>query len=135
MSNNTFAIKSSCQIVRPRKKRKRSRLEDEPLVKDEVSGSAYGQAEPDVGQGDSVKCGGQPRTDVGIGSGSLNLISSPSRWTKSITQVVRMSPQKRTASQQSPCSQVQVTETRNANGREMGDGIPTQSSAAVSVNE
>ncbi|GJU77539.1 putative ribonuclease H-like domain-containing protein [Tanacetum coccineum] len=31
-------------------------------------------------------------------------------------------------------SQVPVTETRNADGRETGDGIPTQSSAAVSDN-
>ncbi|GJR03650.1 hypothetical protein Tco_0526634, partial [Tanacetum coccineum] len=32
-------------------------------------------------------------------------------------------------------SQVPVTETRNADGREMGDGIPTQSSAAGGASE
>nr|GEU45422.1 hypothetical protein [Tanacetum cinerariifolium] len=30
---------------------------------------------------------------------------------------------------------VQVTETRNADGREMGDGIPTQSSAVAGASE
>ncbi|GKD80889.1 hypothetical protein Tco_1347728, partial [Tanacetum coccineum] len=32
-------------------------------------------------------------------------------------------------------SQVVVIETRNANGREMGDGIPTQSSAVGGASE
>ncbi|GJU04099.1 hypothetical protein Tco_1114437 [Tanacetum coccineum] len=44
-------------------------------------------------------------------------------------QIDRMSPQKRTvtqtASQPSTSSQVPVSETRNAYGREMGDGVPT----------
>ncbi|GKB68923.1 hypothetical protein Tco_0930335 [Tanacetum coccineum] len=109
MSNNTFAIKSSCQIVRPRKKRKRFILEDEPLVKDEVGGSAYKQAESAVGQGGS---GVSQRPNVyGLGVGGGQPVAH--------VGVIL----------------VQVTETRNANGREMGDGIPTQSSAAVSANE
>ncbi|GKA65817.1 hypothetical protein Tco_0765524 [Tanacetum coccineum] len=45
-----------------------------------------------------------------------------------------MGPQKRTptqpASQPSTSSQVPMSETMNADGREMGDGVPTQSSAA-----
>ncbi|GKB91806.1 hypothetical protein Tco_0964078 [Tanacetum coccineum] len=49
-------------------------------------------------------------------------------------QTERISPQKRTptlpTSQPSTNSQVLVSKTRNADGREMGDGIPTQSSAA-----
>nr|GEX00064.1 hypothetical protein [Tanacetum cinerariifolium] len=49
-----------------------------------------------------------------------------------------MTPQKRTltqpASQPSTSSQVSVSETRNADGREMGDGVPTQSSTTVSDN-
>ncbi|GJZ21914.1 hypothetical protein Tco_0558953 [Tanacetum coccineum] len=63
------------------------------------------------------------------GAGVASQGSSHSRWTKSRVQIERMSPQKRTvtqtASQPSTSSQVPVSETRNAYGREMGDGVPT----------
>nr|GEV11547.1 hypothetical protein [Tanacetum cinerariifolium] len=73
----------------------------------------------------------------GTGVGSQG--SSYTRWTKRIVQTERISPQKRTptqpASQPSTSSQVPMSETRNANEREIGDGIPTQSSAAGGASE
>ncbi|GKF02054.1 hypothetical protein Tco_0028977, partial [Tanacetum coccineum] len=137
---------------RPKKKRKRSKHEDEPFVKDgqgrkattggnnaEASGSASRQAqqvEPAVGQDGSGGSGvgvviGLSVADcaggAGVGVGSQG--SSHSRWTKRIVQTERISPQKRTptqpASQPSINSQVPVSETKNADEREMGDGIPT----------
>nr|GEX75220.1 hypothetical protein [Tanacetum cinerariifolium] len=66
-------------------------------------------------------------TDTGEGgqggAGVASQGSSHSRWTKSRVQTERMSPQKRIptqpASQPSTSSQVPVSETRNANGREI----------------
>ncbi|GKG03353.1 hypothetical protein Tco_0310989, partial [Tanacetum coccineum] len=53
--------------------------------------------------------------------------------------IERLIPQKRTptqpASQPLTYSQVKVTETRNTNGREIGSGIPTQSSATADASE
>ncbi|GJW61892.1 hypothetical protein Tco_0111227 [Tanacetum coccineum] len=73
------------------------------------------------------------------GAGVYSQSSSHSRWTKRRVQIERISPQKRTptqpASQPSTSSQVPVSETRNAYGREMGDGVPTQSSAAGGASE
>ncbi|GKD45289.1 heat stress transcription factor B-4-like protein [Tanacetum coccineum] len=171
--------KHHVQVGRPRKKRKRSKHEDEPFVKDgklsikgrtitcqscgntghnkatckgqggnnvEASGSASGQAqqtEPAVGQDGSGGSG----TGVVIGlsaageggAGVSNQSSSRSRWTKRRVQTERISPQKRTptqpASQPSTSSQVPVSETRNADGRKMGDGVPTQSSASGGASE
>nr|GEZ41950.1 hypothetical protein [Tanacetum cinerariifolium] len=64
---------------------------------------------------------------LGFGVGSQG--SSHSRWEKKRAQTERISPQKRTptqlASQPSTNPQVPMTKTRNADGREMGDGIPT----------
>ncbi|GJW09537.1 hypothetical protein Tco_1575364 [Tanacetum coccineum] len=73
----------------------------------------------------------------GVGVASQG--SSRSRWTKRKVQKKRISPQKRTptqpASQPSTSSQVPVSETINADGRKMDDGVPTQSSAAGSASE
>ncbi|GKD97227.1 hypothetical protein Tco_1381124 [Tanacetum coccineum] len=109
--------------------------------------SAYGQAqqtEPAVGQdglggsGAGVVIGLSAAAGEG-GAGVASQGSSHSRWTKRRVQTERISPQKRTptqpASQPSTSSQVPVSETRNADGREMGDGIPTQSSAAGGASE
>ncbi|GKF66212.1 hypothetical protein Tco_0192729, partial [Tanacetum coccineum] len=106
----------------------------------EASGNASEQAqqaEPIVGQHGSkglgvgvvidlsIACGQPGRVGVGVGSQSLSL----TRWTKRIVQTQRLSLQKITPtqppSQPSTHSQVQVIKTRNADGREMGDGIPT----------
>ncbi|GJU09594.1 ribosomal RNA small subunit methyltransferase [Tanacetum coccineum] len=90
------------------------------------------QAKPAVGQYGSggsgvgvviglsvVDCAG----GAGVGVGSQG--SSHTRWTKRRVQTVRISLQKTTltqpASQPSTNSQVLVTETRNADGRELGD--------------
>ncbi|GKE82519.1 hypothetical protein Tco_1552519, partial [Tanacetum coccineum] len=88
----------------------------------EGSGNASRQAqqtEPAVGQdGSSVASQG----------------SSHTRWTRRIVQTERISPQKRThiqpANQPSTSSQVPMSQTRNVDGREIGDGVLTQSSAA-----
>ncbi|GJT04331.1 hypothetical protein Tco_0838793 [Tanacetum coccineum] len=73
------------------------------------------------------------------GAGVASQGSSHTRWTKRRVQTEIISPQKRTptqpASQPSTSSQVPVSETRNADGREMGDGVPTQSSAAGGASE
>ncbi|GJU10891.1 hypothetical protein Tco_1133287 [Tanacetum coccineum] len=65
--------------------------------------------------------------------------SSRTIWTKRRVQTQRISPQKTTptqpASQPFTSSQVLVSQTRNADGREIGDGVPTQSSAAGGVSE
>ncbi|GJS02396.1 putative transposase, mutator type, MULE transposase domain protein [Tanacetum coccineum] len=163
--------KHHVQVGRLRKKRKRSKHEDEPFVKDgklsrkgrtitcqscgntghnkatckgqgrkattgsnnaQASSSAYGQAqqtEPAVGQ-DGLSGSGAGAV-IGLfaaaGEGGAGVSSqglSRSRWTKRRVQTERISPQKRTltqpASQPSTSSQVPVSETRNADGREMG---------------
>ncbi|GJS40022.1 hypothetical protein Tco_0565065 [Tanacetum coccineum] len=139
-------------LGRLRKKRKRSKLKDEPYVKDgklrkrgrsitcqscgntghnkepykgqglksttgsniaEASGSVSGQVEHVFGQdgssgsGESSVVGQCGRVGVGVGSRSTSLFSFP----------------------------MQLTETRNAYGREMCDGILTQSSAAAGASE
>ncbi|GKB97111.1 hypothetical protein Tco_0983248 [Tanacetum coccineum] len=75
----------------------------------------------------------------GAGGGVGSQGSSYSRWTKRRVQTKRISPQKRTptqpVSQPSTNSQVPVSETRNTDGREIGDGIPIQSSAAGGASE
>nr|GEY36711.1 hypothetical protein [Tanacetum cinerariifolium] len=144
MEGNIFS-QDTTNLGRPRKKRKRSKHKDEPFVKDggnnaEASGSASRQAQqtkPAAGQGGSCRSGvggviglstaagegGQ--CDVGVSSQG----SSHSRWNKSKVQTKRMSPQKRThtqpVSQPSISSQVPVSEIRNADEREMGDGVLT----------
>nr|GEW85345.1 hypothetical protein [Tanacetum cinerariifolium] len=147
--NFTF-ISDRKKVGRPKKKRKRSKHEDESFMNDgklsgnnvKASGSTSRkpqQVEPAVGQdglggssfgvviGLSVAdgAGGESGTSVGVGSQG----SSHSRWTKRRVQTERISPQNRTytqpASQPSTNSQVLVSETRNADGREMGDVLTT----------
>ncbi|GKF05038.1 hypothetical protein Tco_0035706, partial [Tanacetum coccineum] len=110
------------------------------------SGSASGKAqqvEHVVGQDDSggsgigvvigLSAAGGLDGSGGACVGFRSQGSSYSRWTKRRVQTQRLSPQKTThrqpAFQPSTNSQVPVTEARNADGREMGDSIPTQSSA------
>ncbi|GKE55832.1 hypothetical protein Tco_1495017 [Tanacetum coccineum] len=73
------------------------------------------------------------------GAGIASQGSSRTRWTRRRVQTERISQQKRTptqpANQPSTSSQVPVSQTRNADGREMGDGVPTQSSAAGGASE
>ncbi|GKE10437.1 hypothetical protein Tco_1413988 [Tanacetum coccineum] len=73
------------------------------------------------------QCGAGGAGGAGVGVGSQG--SSRTRWTKRRVQTERISPQKGTPTQPetqpSTNSQVLVTETRNADGREIGDGIPT----------
>ncbi|GJU14609.1 heat stress transcription factor B-4-like protein [Tanacetum coccineum] len=184
--------KHHVQVGRPKKKRKRSKHEDEPFVKDgklsrkgrtitcqscentghnkatckgqgrkattggnnaEGSGSASRQAqqiEPGVGQDGSGRSGagaviclfdatGEGGAGDPGGAGVASQGSSHTRWTRRRVQTERISPQKRTptqpASQPYTSSEVPVSQTRNADGREMGDGVPTQSSAAGGASE
>nr|GEW68320.1 hypothetical protein [Tanacetum cinerariifolium] len=148
--------KHHVQVGRPRKKRKRSKHEDELFVKDEPAVGHDGSVGSGVVIGLSAAIGeggagvaGQVGHDGSVGSGVVIGLSaaigeggagvasqgsSRSRWTKRRVQTKRISPQKITptqlASQPSTSSQVPVSETRNPDGREIGDGVPTQSSTA-----
>ncbi|GJU91781.1 heat stress transcription factor B-4-like protein [Tanacetum coccineum] len=151
--------KHHVQVGRPRKKRKRSKHEDEPFVKDgklsRKGRTITCQSCGNTGH-NKATCKGQVGQDGSGGSGAGAVIglsaaaseggasvasqgSSSSRWTKRRVQIERISPQKRTptqpVSQPSTSSQVPVSETRNADGKEMGDGVPTQSSAAGGASE
>nr|GEX24428.1 hypothetical protein [Tanacetum cinerariifolium] len=107
----------------------------------EAGSSASGQAqqtEPAVGQDGSGGSGAGAVIGLSAagegGTGVASQGSSRSRWKKRRVQIERISPQKRTptqsTSQPSTSSQVPVSKTKNAYGREMGDGVPTQSSVA-----
>ncbi|GJY47239.1 hypothetical protein Tco_0436302 [Tanacetum coccineum] len=154
--------KHHVQVGRPRKKRKRSKHKDEPFVNDgklsKKGRTITCQSCGNTGH-NKAACKGKAGQDGSGGSGVGAVIglstvageggqggagvssqgSSHSRWTKSRVQTERMSPQKRTptqpVSQPSTSSQVPVSEIRNADGREMGDGVPTQSSAAGGASE
>nr|GEV52500.1 hypothetical protein [Tanacetum cinerariifolium] len=121
-------------VGRPRKKRKRSKHDDEPFVKDAGQDGSGGSSDGAI-IGLSTAVGESGQGGAGIASQG----SSHGRWTKSRVQTERISPQKKTltqpASQPSTSSQVPVSETRNAYEREMGDGVPTQSSAAGGASE
>ncbi|GJT75199.1 hypothetical protein Tco_1041924 [Tanacetum coccineum] len=115
MSNNTIATQASCPSGRPRKKRKKSKHEDEPFVKDggnnaDSSGSASRQAQQtedgSSGSNDGVVIGLYDAAGQG-GAGGPGGAGVGS----------------------------QVSETRNVAGKEMGDGILTQSSAAGGASE
>nr|GEY50024.1 crooked neck-like protein 1 [Tanacetum cinerariifolium] len=179
---NPYYWSSTWKETYSHKKRKRSKHEDEPFVKNgklsrkgrtitcqscgntghnkatckglggnnaEASGSAsrqVQQTEPIAGQDGSG--GSYAGAVIGLfiaageggqgGTGVARQGSSHSRWTKSRVQTERISPQKRTptqtTSQPSTSSQVPLSKTRIVDGREKGDGVPTQSSAAVSDN-
>nr|GEV65951.1 hypothetical protein [Tanacetum cinerariifolium] len=108
------------------------------------------QTEPTVGQdglggsgvgtviGLSAAAGEGGAGDPG-GAGVASQGSSHNRWTRRRVQTKRISLQKRTptqtTSQPSTSFKVPVSQTKNADGREMGDGVPTQSSAACGVSE
>nr|GEX43872.1 hypothetical protein [Tanacetum cinerariifolium] len=156
-------------VGRPKKKRKMSKHEDEPLVKDgklnwkgrtitcqscrnirhnKATCKKQGRKETTVGQdgsggsgagaviGLSAAAGEGGVSDPG-GAGVASQGSSHTRWTKRRVQTERISLQKRTptqpASQPSTSSQVPVSQTRNGDG--IGDGVPTQSSAAGGASE
>ncbi|GJU42645.1 hypothetical protein Tco_1195602 [Tanacetum coccineum] len=141
--------KHHVQVGRPRKKRKRSKHEDEPFVKDgklsrkgrtitcqSSRNTGYNKATC-KGQGGNYAESSGLSTAAGKGGaggpGVASQGSSHSRWTKKRVQTERINLQKRNptqpTSQPSTCSQVPVSKTRNADGREIGDGVPTQSSA------
>ncbi|GJY24861.1 hypothetical protein Tco_0398519 [Tanacetum coccineum] len=119
MSNNTFATQASClgkeeplhvnhaEILDTIKQHAKDKVERQQQVV--ISASSYKQAqktEPAVGQDGSG----------GSGVGAIIGLSAA-------------------AGEGGACVASQVSETRNADGREMGDGVPTQSSAAGGASE
>ncbi|GKC96005.1 hypothetical protein Tco_1161447 [Tanacetum coccineum] len=134
MSNNIFATQASCpggNNVEGSGSASRQAQQTEPAVgQDGSGGSGAG-----VVIGLSADAGEGGAGDPGVASQG----SSRTRWTRRRVQTERISPQKRTltqpANQPSTSSQVSVSQTRNADGREMGDGVPTQSSAAGGASE
>ncbi|GJR54863.1 hypothetical protein Tco_1405384 [Tanacetum coccineum] len=122
----------SHKVGRPKKKRKRSKHEDEPFVKDgklskkgrtiacqscenirHNKATCKGQGRKETTGGNNAKASGLFTADgqggAGVGVGSKG--SSHTRWTKRRVQ------------------------TEIINGREVGDGIPTQSNAAGGASE
>ncbi|GJX74177.1 hypothetical protein Tco_0312772 [Tanacetum coccineum] len=124
MSTNNFATQASCpggNNAEASDSASRQTQETEPVVGQDGSG-----ADVVIGLSAAADEGGAS----GPGGTSVDSQgSSHSRWTKRRVQTKRISPQKRTltqpANQPSTSSQVPVSETRNANGKEMGDGVPT----------
>ncbi|GJQ91169.1 putative ribonuclease H-like domain-containing protein [Tanacetum coccineum] len=112
--------KHHVQVGRPKKKRKRSKHEDEPFVKDggnnaEGSGSASRQAqqtEPVVGQDGSGGSG------TGTVIGLSDAVGEGGAGDPGGAGV-----------------DSQVSQTRNADGKEIGDGVPTQSSTTGGASE
>ncbi|GJS86928.1 hypothetical protein Tco_0769564 [Tanacetum coccineum] len=145
------------EVGRPRKKRKRSKNDDEPFVKDgklrrkgrtitcQSCGNTRHNKETCKEQGGNnaevsgLSTAGEGGAGGPGGAGVASQGSSHSRWTKRRVQIERISSQKRTltqpVSQSSTSSQVPMSEKRNADGKEMGDGVPTQSSAAGGASE
>ncbi|GJV33022.1 putative ribonuclease H-like domain-containing protein [Tanacetum coccineum] len=140
-------------VGQPRKKRKRSKHEDEPFVKDgklsrkgrTITFQSYGN----TGHNKAI-CKGQCRKAT-TGGNNAEASGSASRQAQQtepavgqdglgglgVGAVIGLS-----AATGQGCpggagvgSQVLVGETRNADGREMGDDIPTQSSAAGGASE
>ncbi|GJX56913.1 hypothetical protein Tco_0286810, partial [Tanacetum coccineum] len=145
--------KHHVQLGRPKKKRKRSKHKDEPFVKDgklsRKGRTITCQSCKNIGHNKAI-CKGQGGNNA-EGSGSASRQAQQTEpavgQDVQVDQVLpvkvhpildgqgeeykekRISPQKRTpiqtASQPSTSSQVPVSQTRNADGREMGDGVPT----------
>ncbi|GJU60071.1 hypothetical protein Tco_1237837 [Tanacetum coccineum] len=150
INGTNYSEKSTCpttllppkhhvQVGLRKKKRKRSKHEDEPFMKDDkvskkgrtITCQSYGNI-----RHNKATCKGQGRKAT---TGGNNAESSGLSATDDQGGAGRISPQKRTptqpASQPSTSSQVPVSETRNADGREIGDDISTQSSAAGGASE
>ncbi|GJS64703.1 hypothetical protein Tco_0679267 [Tanacetum coccineum] len=137
MSNNTFVTQASCpggNNAEGSGSASRQAQQTEPAVGQDGSGGSGAGAVIGL----SAAAGEGGAGDPG-GAGVASQGSSHTRWTRRRVQTERISPQKRTptqpASQPSTSSQVPVSQTRNADGREMGDGVPTQSSAAGGASE
>ncbi|GKE98966.1 hypothetical protein Tco_0022317 [Tanacetum coccineum] len=137
MSNNTFATQASCpdgNNAEGSDSASRQAQQTEPAVDqdglDESGAGAVIGLFAAAGEGGAGDPGG-----AGVSSQG----SSHTRRTRRRVQTQRISPQKRTltqlASQPYTSSEVLVSPTRNADEREMGDGVPTQSSAAGGASE
>ncbi|GJV99089.1 hypothetical protein Tco_1554341 [Tanacetum coccineum] len=121
-------------VGRPKKKRKRSKHEDEPFVKDgnlsrkgrtitcqSCGNTGHNKATCKGQGGNNAEAGGEGAGGGPGGAGVARQGFSRTRWTKRRVQTQRISPQKITltqpSSQPSTSSQVLVSQTRNADGR------------------
>ncbi|GKB75387.1 hypothetical protein Tco_0942282, partial [Tanacetum coccineum] len=143
--------KHHVQVVRPRKKRKRSKHEDEPFVKDgklsRKGRTITCQSCGNIGH-NKATCKGQCRK-ASIGGNNVEASCSVSRQAQQtepavgqdgsggsgVGVVIGLSAAAGEGGAGGPGGASQVNETRNANGREMGDGVPTRSSAAGDASE
>ncbi|GKB38391.1 hypothetical protein Tco_0883333 [Tanacetum coccineum] len=132
--------KHHVQVGRPRKKIKRSKHKDEPFVKDGTLSR----------KGRTITCqscgniGHNKATCKGKGGNNAEASGSTSRQAQQTKPAVGQDGScgsgagvvrglSAAAGEGGPCGI--VSETRNADGREMGDGVPTQSSAAGGASE
>ncbi|GKE54191.1 hypothetical protein Tco_1489347 [Tanacetum coccineum] len=133
MSNNTFATKSSCSggnNAEGSSSASRQAQQIEPAVGQDGSGVGVVIGFSAAGEGGASDPGG-----AGVASQG----SSHTRWTRRRVQTERISPQKRTPtqllSQPLTISEVPESQTRNVDRKELGDGVPTQSSIAGGASE
>ncbi|GJS13531.1 hypothetical protein Tco_0408003 [Tanacetum coccineum] len=110
--------KHHVQVGRPRKKRKRSKHEDEPFVKDGKLSR----------KGRTITCQSCENTGHNkVATTHKPVVVHLGKHNKQNLQLVKMVQVDQFSSA--------VSKTRNADGREMDDGVPTQSSAADGESE
>ncbi|GKB18782.1 hypothetical protein Tco_0852705 [Tanacetum coccineum] len=148
--------KHHVQVGRPKKKRKRSKHKDEPFVKDgklsRKGRTITCQSCRNIGH-NKATCKGQGRKATtggnnAEGSGSASrkaqqtepAVGQDGSGGSGVGAVLGLSAAGGEGGAGDPCgagvaSQVLVSQTRNADGREIGDGVPTQSSAAGGASE
>ncbi|GKB84635.1 hypothetical protein Tco_0956907, partial [Tanacetum coccineum] len=120
-------------VGRPRKKIKRSKHKDEPFVKDgklSMKGRTITCYSCRNTGHNKATCKGQGRKasiEPAVGQDGLGGSGA--------SAVIGLSVAAGKGGASGPGVTSQVSETRNVDGREMGDGIPTQSSAAGSASE
>ncbi|GJZ68742.1 mutator type transposase [Tanacetum coccineum] len=135
-------------VGRPKKKRKRSKHEDEPFVKDgklsRKGRTITCQSCENTGH-NKATCKGQGRkaTTGGNNAEASGSASRQAQQTKpavvqdgsGVGAVIGLSAAAGEGGAGGAGVASQVSQTRNADGREMGDGVPTQSSAVGGLSE
>ncbi|GJU28276.1 hypothetical protein Tco_1166897 [Tanacetum coccineum] len=135
-------------LSRPKKKRKRSKHEDEPFVKDDKlsrkgrtitcqsCGNTGHNKATCKGQGRKATTGGNNAEGSGSASRQAQqtepAVGQDGSSGSGVGAVIGLSDAAGEGGVGDPGGAgVAMSQTRNADGREMGDGVPTQSSAAV----
>ncbi|GJW32337.1 hypothetical protein Tco_0052369 [Tanacetum coccineum] len=146
--------KHHVQVGRPKKKRKRSKHEDEPFVKDgkvsrkgrTITCQSCGNTRHDKatckGQGRKTTTGGNNAEDSGSVSRQAQqtepVVGQDGSGGPGTGVVIGLSDAAGEGSAGDPGGagvDSQVSQTRNANGKEIGDGVPTQSSTSGGASE